>query len=95
MKKAIVIFLIALVAVWLATSYFVTRPHSAVAEPTIEQAPYVVQAFSSYIYAVKVSGTSPNIKVTGYYEKRGGKWVYFKGVLSYNKNVGTITVIRR
>ncbi len=93
MKRLIVIILLILVVVWIAASCLLRREDNAV--PSIAKAPYLVRLVNREVYGVKVEGVVPNLIITGYYELNGKRWIYRRGTLRLNKNVGQVILIRR
>lgn len=85
MKKAIGIILALFAGFWLIT-LLIYQAVGDNSEPSIKVAPYVVQTYSKYYFAKQVTGTPPDIKMTGYYYLQNEKWVYHKGSLTFNAN---------
>ena len=85
MRKTIGIVVVVIIALWLLIPV-VIRSVNQGNEPSVQEAPYVVQTYSQYYFAKQVTGEPPNLKVTGYYSLQNGKWVYYKGSLKFNVN---------
>lgn len=86
MKKAIVIILVLIAGVLFVPAIVTHLIGGGTDEPSTAEAPYVVQTYSSYYFAKQVTGTPPNLTITGYYYLQNGKWVYSKGRLTFNAN---------
>ena len=85
MKKIIGIIVIIVAVAWLGAPCVIRGLNSG-GEPSVKEAPYVVQTYSRYYFAKQVTGEPPNLTMTGYYSLENGKWVYYKGSLKFNVN---------
>lgn len=64
-------------------------------EPTIQEAPYLVQTVYRYFYAAKVGRHGSQYTMVGYWELVGGNWRHFDRETLDSKVVGEIQVTKR
>jgi hypothetical protein len=64
-------------------------------EPTIQEAPYLVQTFARYFFANRVGKHGTKYTMVKYWELVGDKWRYFDRLTLDPKVVGEIQVTKR
>lgn len=98
--KGVIVLLLVVALVWVGVCQCskITRPAptaGADREPTVTEAPYLVETFARYFYATRIRWHGDRLTMTRYWEQVGGSWHYFDILTIDEDEVGEINVSKR